>query len=75
MELLKGTSVLVLNALQREPHISHFNLEEAIEMAGRIGASKTYFTHISHKLGLHKEISNELPLNVELAYDGLTVSL
>ncbi|MCB0490201.1 MAG: MBL fold metallo-hydrolase [Cyclobacteriaceae bacterium] len=75
MERLKGTKVLVLNALQKEPHISHFNLEEAIEMAGKIGASKTYFTHISHKLGLHKEISNELPANIQLAYDGLTVSL
>lgn len=74
MEKLKGTETLVLNALQREPHISHFNLEEAIDMANRIGASRTYFTHISHKLGLHKVVSGELPGHIELAYDGLTIA-
>ena len=50
LKKLKGTNTLVLNALQREKHISHFNFEEAIEIAKRIGAAKTYFTHISHKL-------------------------
>jgi phosphoribosyl 1,2-cyclic phosphate phosphodiesterase len=72
---LKGTKVLVLNALQIENHISHFNLEQAIEVAAQVGADKTYFTHISHKLGLHKSISANLPENVALAYDGLTVTL
>lgn len=75
MELLKGTEVLVLNALQREKHISHFNLEEALVMAGKIGAPKTYFTHISHKLGLHKAVQNELPDSVALGWDGLSITL
>ena len=74
-EKLKGTEVLVLNALQIKDHISHFTLREAIEIAQKVGARKTYFTHISHKLGLHKAISDKLPENIELGYDGLTVSL
>jgi phosphoribosyl 1,2-cyclic phosphate phosphodiesterase len=72
-EKLKGTRVLLLNALQREKHLSHFNLEEAIEVAKRIGAEQTYFIHISHKLGLHKTIEKELPNSVALAYDGLSI--
>lgn len=73
--LLAGTKVLVLNALQREKHISHFNLEEAIAMARLIGARQTYFTHMSHKLGLHKAIEKELPASMSLAYDGLSITL
>ncbi|MFK7951563.1 MAG: MBL fold metallo-hydrolase [Ekhidna sp.] len=72
---IKGSKILVLNALQKQPHISHFTLNEAIELAQEIGAEKTYFTHISHRLGLHKDISEELPENIELAWDGLTVSI
>jgi phosphoribosyl 1,2-cyclic phosphate phosphodiesterase len=75
LERLKGLKILVLNALQREKHISHFNLEEAIAMALKIGADHTYFTHISHKLGLHKDVEKELPQNISLAYDGMTFSL
>ena len=75
LEKLNGTEVLVLNALQREKHISHFNLEEAIAMAEKIGAPQTYFTHISHKLGLHKVVDNELPERIALAYDGLVITL
>lgn len=74
-ERIKGTEVLVLNALQIKDHISHFTLREAIEIAKKVGARKTYFTHISHKLGLHKVISEKLPENIELGYDGLIVSL
>lgn len=69
--LLEGSEILVLNALQKEPHISHFTLEQAIEQARRIGATNTYFTHISHRLGVHEEIEKELPEGVHLAYDGL----
>ncbi len=72
---MQGTKVLVLNALQREKHVSHFNLPEAIDMAQQIGANQTYFTHISHKLGLHKEVEKELPPTISLAYDGLSVTL
>jgi phosphoribosyl 1,2-cyclic phosphate phosphodiesterase len=75
LKRLKGSEVLVLNALQHEPHISHFNLQQALEAAQTIGANKTYFTHISHKLGLHDEVSKTLPANISLAYDGLQVTL
>jgi phosphoribosyl 1,2-cyclic phosphate phosphodiesterase len=70
-----GTKTLVINALQMEKHISHFTFEEAIEFAKGIGAQRTYFTHISHRLGLHKLTSSFLPKNMQLAYDGLTLEL
>ena len=73
IEKIKGTKVLVLNALRRAKHISHFTLEEALELVKKINPEKAYFTHISHQLGLHDEVSKELPGNVELAYDGLQV--
>jgi phosphoribosyl 1,2-cyclic phosphate phosphodiesterase len=75
LRLLEGTDTLVLNALQREKHISHFNLDEATAMALRIGARQTYFTHISHKLGFHKQVDESLPNNISLAFDSLTLSL
>lgn len=75
LEKIKGTKVLVLNALQKESHISHLTFDEAIAMAEKIGAERTYFTHISHNLGLHEEVSKELPPNIKLAYDGLTIEL
>ncbi len=73
IEKIKGTKVLVLNALRRAKHISHFTLAEALELVKKINPEKAYFTHISHQLGLHDEVSKELPSNVELAYDGLQV--
>lgn len=72
LEKIKGTKVLVLNALQKEDHISHLTFAEAIAMANKVGAETTYFTHISHNLGLHNEVSKELPPHIKLAYDGLT---
>lgn len=75
MARLKGTEILVLNALQREHHISHFNLSEALEMVKIINPKKAYLIHISHKLGLHAAVERELPENVWLAYDGLQLSL
>lgn len=74
-EKMKGTKVLVLNALQREKHISHFNLKEAIEVAAIVKAEQTYFIHASHRLGLHKQVEKELPDSVALAYDGLTITI
>ncbi|MCD9014319.1 MBL fold metallo-hydrolase [Parachryseolinea silvisoli] len=74
-ERLQGTEVLVLNALQREHHISHFNLGEALETIQRIAPRQTYLTHISHKLGLHSAVQHELPATVALAYDGLQVDI
>lgn len=75
LKKIEGTKILVVNALQREPHISHFTLDEAIGFAQKVGAAKTYLTHVSHRLGLHKEVQLELPPNVALAYDGLVVSV
>lgn len=72
---LSGLEVLVVNALREEPHYSHFNLEEAIAFAQRVGAKKTYFTHISHHLGFHDQVSLKLPENIYLAYDSLTISI
>jgi len=72
-EKLKGTKTLVINALQREHHISHFNLDQAIEIVQKINPNNAYFTHISHKMGLHAEVSKELPDNIALAVDGLSV--
>ena len=74
-EKIKGTKVLVLNALRTEKHISHFNLTEAIEVAKRVGANETYFTHISHQLGLHSSVEQMLPTGMHLAYDGLKIEL
>lgn len=75
LALLKDLDVLVLNALQKAPHISHFTLEEAIEMAQKIGAKRTFFTHISHRLGLHDEVEQSLPNGIFLGYDGLEIVL
>lgn len=74
-EKIKGTKILVLNAIQREEHISHFTLAEAISFAQKIGAEQTYFTHVSHRLGKHKNVSKELPEGIELAYDGLSFEI
>jgi phosphoribosyl 1,2-cyclic phosphate phosphodiesterase len=74
VDKLRGTKVLVINALQREKHISHFTLEEAIDFAKLIGAESTYFTHISHRLGSHSLVEDELPPGIQLAYDGLTIT-
>lgn len=71
LALLEGSEILVLNALQKEPHIAHFTLDQAIEQAQRIGAKKTYFTHISHRLGKHAAVEKELPEGIFLSYDGL----
>ncbi len=74
-EKLKGVKWLVLNALRKQPHVSHFNLDEAIQVANRIGAEKTWLTHISHMMGKHGEVTAELPSNIELAFDGLKVDI
>ena len=75
MEKIKGTKILVLNALRHTTHYSHFSLSEALEIAERIRPEKTYLTHISHHLGLHAEEEAKLPEGVFLAHDGLTLSL
>ncbi len=72
--LIEGTETLVLNALQIGSHISHFNLEGALDVAQKVKARQTYFTHISHKLGLHTEVSKKLPDTISLAFDGLQIN-
>jgi phosphoribosyl 1,2-cyclic phosphate phosphodiesterase len=75
LEKVKGSKVLVLNALQRQPHLSHFNLDQAIEIAQAVQADRTFFTHISHKMGKHIEVNATLPPRIGLAYDGLSFEL
>lgn len=70
-----GSKVLVLNALRKKKHISHFCLDEALEIIEKVNPERAYLTHISHHMGLHAEVQKELPDNVFLAYDGLTVAL
>lgn len=74
-EKIKGSKILVLNALRREPHISHFTLSQATELAIELEIPEVYFTHISHQLGRHAVINEELPSHIRLAYDGLTLCL
>ncbi|GAB3991869.1 MBL fold metallo-hydrolase [Spirosoma daeguense] len=75
LQKVYGTKVLVLDALQRQPHISHFTLDQAVALAQRVDAERTYFVHISHKLGLHRDVEKELPPNIRLGYDGMRIKL
>ncbi|MEY3500577.1 MAG: hypothetical protein RL308_2246 [Bacteroidota bacterium] len=75
MEKLKGLDVLVVNALREEPHNTHFNLQEALDFISLIQPKKAYLTHISHILGFHDEVQQQLPKNVFLAYDNLEINL
>lgn len=72
---IRGSKILVLNALRRESHISHFTLSEAVAMALELEVPEVYFTHISHQLGKHEEVNRELPSHIRLAHDGLTLHL
>jgi len=75
LEKLKGLDVLVINALRFEPHKTHLNVEEALEVVDVLKPKQTYFTHISHHLGFHEEVSRTLPKNVFLAYDNLKIKV
>ena len=75
LEKLKNLDVLVINALRFDPHPSHLNVDEAIEIINQINPETTYFTHISHNMGFHEDVCKKLPANVTLAYDGLVVEL
>ena len=72
LEKVKGTDILILNALHHSTHHSHLNLEEALELIAIINPKQAYLTHISHRMGLTSEVNPRLPANVQLAYDGLT---
>ena len=75
IEKIKGSKVVVVNALRLEPHLSHFNLKEALAFIEKVKPEKAYFTHISHLLGFHDEVEKSLPKNVHLAYDNLTITV
>ena len=72
---IRGSEILVLNALRKEKHISHFNLAEATAMAGELNVPSAYFTHISHQMGKHADVMAELPAGRELAFDGLELTV
>ena len=72
---LFGIGTLIINCLQMDKHISHFNLEECLELIDLVKPKKTYLTHISHRLGFHEEIEKDLPDNVFLSYDGLQIEI
>ena len=75
LDKIRGSRILVLNALRKEKHLSHFTLSEAIELAKSLDVPQVYFTHISHQLGSHAEVSAELPAGCNLAYDGLVIQV
>ena len=75
MKKIEGTEVLVINALRLQKHVSHFTLEEALQIIKKVHPKQAYLTHISHQLGLHNEVEKILPPNVHCAYDGLTLEI
>ena len=75
MEKMRGTQVIVINALRKTKHFSHFCLPEALEIIAEIKPDQAYLTHMSHEMGLHAEVETELPEGVHLAYDRLKVEL
>lgn len=75
LDKVRGSEVMVLNALRHKKHISHFTLDEAVDMVRQAGVPRAYFTHISHQLGKHADVAGSLPAGMELAWDGLEVEL
>jgi phosphoribosyl 1,2-cyclic phosphate phosphodiesterase len=75
IEKTKGSKVVVMGALRREKHLSHYTLSEAVEVLEKIAPEQAYLTHISHQMGLHREVEEELPSFIKLAYDGLALTL
>lgn len=72
---VEGSEVIVLNALRRETHVSHFTLDEAVALFDQLNPRLGLLTHLSHQMGLHAEVEKELPEHIRVAYDGLTVEL
>ncbi len=75
LEKIKGVDILVINALRREKHISHFTLAEALDIIAKVAPKRAYITHISHQMGLYEQVEKELPHGVHLAYDRLKITL
>ena len=74
-EKLIGTKYLVVNALRKEKHISHFSLDQALELINQLSPKKAYLIHLGHQMGLHNDLQNELPPHVVVAYDGLKIDI
>jgi phosphoribosyl 1,2-cyclic phosphate phosphodiesterase len=74
MKKIVGSKIMVLNALRKEKHLSHFTLQEAIDVVDALGIPTAYFTHISHQLGKYAKVNKELPLGKHLAFDGLVIN-
>lgn len=72
---IRGTKILVVNALRPENHYSHFTIDEALELVNDVKPELTYFIHMSHQFGLHAETQKKLPANVRVAYDGLKIKI
>lgn len=75
MEKLKGVEVMVINALRKAKHFSHYSLPEALEVIGQVNPKQAYITHISHEMGRHSEVEKELPAGVHQAYDNLQIDI
>jgi phosphoribosyl 1,2-cyclic phosphate phosphodiesterase len=75
LEIIRGSKVIILDALRRKKHVSHFNLDEAIDVVRQLKPEKAYFTHVSHLMGKYADVQSELPENMFLAYDGLQLTL
>lgn len=72
---VKGSKVLVLNALRKQTHISHFSLSEAVDLVDELAPERAFFTHISHQMGTHEGVSHDLPAHIQIAYDQLSIEL
>ncbi|MGQ1787210.1 MULTISPECIES: MBL fold metallo-hydrolase [unclassified Saccharicrinis] len=75
MEKVRGSRIVALNAVRKEPHISHYSLSEAVEVLQLANPNTGFVTHISHQMGLYEEVNQELPANIQLAYDNLVINL
>lgn len=75
LDKIRGSKVVVFNTLKKTEHWSHLTLEEGLELVKELEPERAYFTHLSHRMGLHEEIQSELPKHVSLAYDGLVIEV
>ena len=75
MEKIRGSKILILNALRKQTHPTHYNLEQALAVVSSLDIPTVYFTHFSHQIGLHDEVEAALPKGIHLAYDGLQLSV
>ena len=75
IDKIRGVDTLVINALRKEPHLSHFTLDDALRISRAVSSNVTYLTHVSHQMGRHAEEQAALPEGVYFAYDGLTVEI